>query len=125
MFDVYTMDTCTILCCNNMTSLIHLFHNSTVCVMNSRVSGKCVYTIHAVFTYANKCLLHFTRNEELHTHINYNCVHRLTFRCPGNQNLLSTEVERHLVTLFSADVCTPNSKSSVYTMSLEKIIREY
>ena len=90
--------------------------------MNSRVSGKCVYTIHAVFTYANKCLLHFTRNEELHTHINYN---RLTFRCAGNQNLLSTEVERHLVTLFSADVCTLNSKSSVYTMSLEKKIREY
>jgi len=30
-----------------MTSLIHLFHNSTVCVMNSRVSGQCLYTISA------------------------------------------------------------------------------
>jgi len=27
-----------------MTSLIHLFHNSTVCVMNSQVSGQCLYT---------------------------------------------------------------------------------
>jgi len=28
-------------------SIIHLFHNSTVCVMNSRVSGQCLYTISA------------------------------------------------------------------------------
>jgi len=25
--------------------MIHLFHNSTVCVMNSRVSGQRVYTL--------------------------------------------------------------------------------
>jgi len=42
-------DTCvynghgSILYCNN--SLIHLFHNSSVCVINSRVSGQCFYTI--------------------------------------------------------------------------------
>ena len=26
-------------------TLIHIFHNSTVCVLNSGVSGQCVYTI--------------------------------------------------------------------------------
>ena len=36
-----------ILCCNNMT-LIHLFHNATVRVMNSQVSGQCLYTIGVV-----------------------------------------------------------------------------
>ena len=40
---MYTMDACSILGCNN--SLIHLFHNSTVRVMNERVSGQCAYTI--------------------------------------------------------------------------------
>ena len=52
---VYTMDTCSILCCNN--SLIHLFHNSTVRVTNSRVSGQCLYTIpytQALYTLYNQ-----------------------------------------------------------------------
>ena len=42
---MYTMDTRSILCCNKHDSLIHLFHNSTVCVTNLRVSGQRVYTI--------------------------------------------------------------------------------
>jgi len=29
----------------NFDQILNLFHNSTVCVMNSRVSGQCLYTI--------------------------------------------------------------------------------
>jgi len=36
-------------------NLIHLFHNSTVCVMNSRVSGQCLYTIYYGYFF---CLFH-------------------------------------------------------------------
>ena len=39
------MDTYSTLCCNNMDSLIHLFHNLTVHIIKSRVSGQCLYTI--------------------------------------------------------------------------------
>ena len=48
---MYTMDTCSILCCKFVVmlhdSLIHLFdfQYSTVGVMNSRVSGQCLYTL--------------------------------------------------------------------------------
>ena len=40
--------------CNSVVlkhdTLIHLFHNSIVCVMNSRVSGQCLYTIHSTLS---------------------------------------------------------------------------
>ena len=47
MLHMYTMGfRCYILCCYNMTSLsTHLFHDSTVRVINSRVSGQCEYTL--------------------------------------------------------------------------------
>ena len=33
------------------SNLIHLFHNSTVRLMNSRVSGQCLCTIHRLGVY--------------------------------------------------------------------------
>jgi len=42
---VYTMDTCSILGCKWYDSLIHLFQNSTVCLLNSWVSGQCYHAI--------------------------------------------------------------------------------
>ena len=48
-----------ILCCNT-TSLIHPFHNSTVRVTNSRVSGQCLYII--LFTEASFIWLKYKDN---------------------------------------------------------------
>ena len=48
------MDTCSILCCNS--SLIHIFYNSTVRVMNSLVSGECSHTITYDMFLVDKCI---------------------------------------------------------------------
>jgi len=42
---VYTMDTRSILCCNNMTVASTYFTIQQTRVMNSQVSGQCLYTI--------------------------------------------------------------------------------
>ena len=60
---VYTMDTCSILCCKWYDSLIHLFHNSTVCLLNSWV-----YWIH-------ECLVNVTTQYPLQTV--YICIYTL------------------------------------------------
>ena len=45
MYIQWTQDIYSVVITQCNDNLIHLFHNSTVCVINSRVSGQCLYTM--------------------------------------------------------------------------------